>query len=260
MSCLDNVIVAAPCPITWESMVGDDRVRHCSGCDRNVYNLSDMSTAEAEKFITENGDTQCARLFRRADGKIMTDNCPRGLRAIRNKCKTAVKVAASIIAAIFAFAPTSKGQAQSTDAKTKQKNQQRQLQAPQAVPSMPFGAAGGISVRPAAMPQDQKKSIMVGGECTGTKTNEEPFPLMSQPKHGDLSAYNLYRSARQNVTEGKMLLAQTQFIEAIETSKKQAHADAKFIEVLTMELNQLRSKLGLGNYDSQNPPRELIKN
>ncbi len=260
MSCLDNVIVAAPCPITWESMVGDDRVRHCSGCDRNVYNLSDMSTAEAEKFIMENGDTQCARLFRRADGKIMTDNCPRGLRAIRNKCKTAVKVAASIIAAIFAFAPASKAQSQSTDTKAKQKDQQRQPQPPQQVNGIPYGAAGGLSVRPPVLPQDQKKSIMVGGECTGTKTNDMPFPIMSEPKHGDLTAYKLYKSARQNMAEGKMLLAQTQFIEAIETSKKQVHADAKFTEVLTSELNQLRSKLGLGPYDPKNPPRELIKN
>ncbi|MBK7838876.1 MAG: hypothetical protein IPJ49_14595 [Candidatus Obscuribacter sp.] len=34
---LDNVMIAAPCNIGWDNMVGDDRVRLCAGCDKNVH-------------------------------------------------------------------------------------------------------------------------------------------------------------------------------------------------------------------------------
>lgn len=35
---LKNVSVASPCPLRWEQMIGNERVRHCSECNLNVYN------------------------------------------------------------------------------------------------------------------------------------------------------------------------------------------------------------------------------
>src|SRR5580704_343466 len=35
---LDAVHVAAPCPASWEQMVGDEHVRFCGQCEKNVYN------------------------------------------------------------------------------------------------------------------------------------------------------------------------------------------------------------------------------
>src|SRR5579883_891489 len=103
MALKDLVMIAAPCPVSWETMAGDNRVRFCSGCSKNVYNLSDMSDAELELFLKEKGDDECFRLYRRNDGTIMTDNCPRALRAVRNKYKLALRVAASVLASMFAF-------------------------------------------------------------------------------------------------------------------------------------------------------------
>ena len=83
---LDNLVLAYPCPIKWEAMTGDERVRICSQCSQHVYNISDMTTIEAEKFLSENIETDdaCLLFYVRADGTIKTDNCPRVLRPIRN--------------------------------------------------------------------------------------------------------------------------------------------------------------------------------
>ncbi len=100
---LDNVYLASPCSMSWDSMSGDDRKRACAGCGKNVFNLSDMSRSEAESFLAENGTSQCAIFFRREDGSIMTDDCPRALRKLRNQCKLVVKVATGLIAFLVAL-------------------------------------------------------------------------------------------------------------------------------------------------------------
>jgi hypothetical protein len=48
---LDRIAVASPCPVAWDDMTGNDRVRFCSQCKLNVYNISAMTRSEAESFI-----------------------------------------------------------------------------------------------------------------------------------------------------------------------------------------------------------------
>lgn len=82
----DRAFVEIPCPTSWEKMTGNDSVRFCSQCSLNVYNIANMTDKEAEAVFAKgiDGDRLCARLYRRPDGTIMTDNCPRALRKIRN--------------------------------------------------------------------------------------------------------------------------------------------------------------------------------
>ena len=80
---LENVRVASPCRADWNLMDGDERARFCQTCAKNVYNLSDMSRAQAEALIQEKEGNLCVRFYRRQDGTIITDNCPVGLRAVR---------------------------------------------------------------------------------------------------------------------------------------------------------------------------------
>lgn len=40
--------VASPCPAKWEDMKGDDAVRHCDSCDKDVFQISNMSTEQVE--------------------------------------------------------------------------------------------------------------------------------------------------------------------------------------------------------------------
>ncbi len=96
---LEDVRIASPCPVRWDDMQGDDRVRHCKHCDLNVYNLSALSRAEAEHLIRTHEGRLCGGFHRRADGTILTRDCPVGLRAVRRS----VALAAARIAAAIAL-------------------------------------------------------------------------------------------------------------------------------------------------------------
>ena len=97
---LEEVRVAAPCPADWERMVGDERVRFCDRCSLNVYNLSGMSRREAEALVAGAEGRLCVRFFRRADGTILTRNCPVGLSAIKRR---AARVAGASLSALLGF-------------------------------------------------------------------------------------------------------------------------------------------------------------
>ena len=74
-SLLDAVEVRSPCLAAWDAMTGDDRVRHCTRCRQNVYNLSGMTRREAESLLQEHGVSVCVRYYRRADGTVVTGDC-----------------------------------------------------------------------------------------------------------------------------------------------------------------------------------------
>ena len=84
-------------------MTGTERVRDCSQCSRKVFNISEMSTVEAEEFLKENGDSQCLAYYRRKDGTIITDDCPVGLRKIRNTLRRLRRAAGFLISTIFSI-------------------------------------------------------------------------------------------------------------------------------------------------------------
>jgi hypothetical protein len=80
---LDNIRVATPCSADWAQMTGDERVRHCGACQKNVYNLSSMTREEAQALIVEKEGKLCVRYFQRADGTILTADCTVGIRRKR---------------------------------------------------------------------------------------------------------------------------------------------------------------------------------
>jgi hypothetical protein len=82
---LDRLRIASPCDASWDEMEGDDLVRFCRHCQLNVYNLSAMSRREAAAFVREAEGRHCIRFYRRADGTLLTDNCPVGWRAARRR-------------------------------------------------------------------------------------------------------------------------------------------------------------------------------
>lgn len=90
---LGSLKIAAPCNVSWESMDGDDRVRHCGQCEKNVYNISNMTKAQANEFLRATNFKACVNFYQREDGTILVDNCPIGLRRLRNQYK---KVAATV--------------------------------------------------------------------------------------------------------------------------------------------------------------------
>jgi len=87
--------------MAWDDMTGNERVRFCSQCKLNVYDISAMTKSEAESFISNAEGRICARLYRRADGTILTRDCPVGLRAVRKKVSRAAAAAFSALVSLF---------------------------------------------------------------------------------------------------------------------------------------------------------------
>lgn len=82
---LRNLRIAAPCPADWKAMIGDERVRHCSLCQLNVYNFAEMTAGEVRELLVRSEGRVCARLYQRADGTLITRDCPTGIRALRRR-------------------------------------------------------------------------------------------------------------------------------------------------------------------------------
>lgn len=102
-SLLSHIQIAAPCPASWDKMEGNSRVRFCTECKLNVYNLSEMSTKAAEQLILEKEGKLCVRMYKRKDGTIITENCPVGLRWIRDRIKFARILAVSCFSWIISL-------------------------------------------------------------------------------------------------------------------------------------------------------------
>jgi hypothetical protein len=92
---LSRISVATPCNASWEDMRGNDRVRFCGKCEKNVYNLSAMSEDEAETLVYEQEGDLCVRFYRRKDGTLLTSDCPEGKKRRRRMTFAAVGLAAT---------------------------------------------------------------------------------------------------------------------------------------------------------------------
>lgn len=110
---LDGLRIATPCPVSWEQMKGNEQVRFCQQCKLNVYNLSGMTRRQAEGLVRQTEGRLCARFYRRADGTIITRDCPVGLRALRRRTARIVGAAA---AALMSFCLSAMGQQKTTPA------------------------------------------------------------------------------------------------------------------------------------------------
>ena len=87
-------------------MVGDDRVRFCGQCAKNVHNLSALSRGEADALLREaqaveaaRTGAMCVRLYRRTDGTVLTADCPEGVRRKRRRLAVFGAVGGGLMAA-----------------------------------------------------------------------------------------------------------------------------------------------------------------
>lgn len=106
MSWLDRIDVASPCPVSWDSMTGDQRKRFCDQCQEHVYDLSGMTRDQAEDLVRR-GRTEsvCVRFYRRADGTVLTADCPSSVRRGRTRLplvRSAIAASLSAVAGLTA--------------------------------------------------------------------------------------------------------------------------------------------------------------
>lgn len=94
---LENIKIASPCSQDWEAMTGDNRKRFCSECKLNVYNLSGMTKPEAENLLLNAEGRLCVRFYKRADGTILTEDCPVGWAAFKRRVSKTAAAFASLM-------------------------------------------------------------------------------------------------------------------------------------------------------------------
>ncbi len=71
-SYLDSIKSPLPCSKDWNEMNGDELVRFCQSCEKDVYNLSAMPRREARKLVARNAGKICVRYVRLPNGKVQT--------------------------------------------------------------------------------------------------------------------------------------------------------------------------------------------
>jgi hypothetical protein len=82
---LDQIEIPVPCEVPWDSMAGDEQVRHCGACRQSVYNVASLTRAEALRLLEARAGRVCLRIFRRPDGTVLTADCRDRLRAARKR-------------------------------------------------------------------------------------------------------------------------------------------------------------------------------
>ena len=100
---LSQIKVASPCTASWEAMSGDDTTRFCGQCAQYVYNLSAMTADQAETLVAENEGHMCVRFYRRADGTMMSKDCPVGWRAIKRRTAIIAGAGVAVVAATLSI-------------------------------------------------------------------------------------------------------------------------------------------------------------
>ncbi len=103
---MKRAYVAAPCPVKWEDMKGDEKRRLCAQCDCYVLKATQMTDEEVTEAITRaaSGQRVCMQFYKRADGTILTKNCPVGVAAMRERAGRFVRWVASAVAVLLSSA------------------------------------------------------------------------------------------------------------------------------------------------------------
>ena len=100
-----GIRIASPCSANWARMAGNDRVRYCSECQLNVYDLSALSVSEVEQLVVNHEGRLCGRFYRRLDGTVLTRDCPLGFRsALRRISRLTGAVLSAVMSINFANA------------------------------------------------------------------------------------------------------------------------------------------------------------
>lgn len=91
--------VASPCDANWDAMTGDEAIRFCGLCKKNVYQISNMTNEQVEELLAEAGEKKCGRFYQRKDGTLVTADCSVGLKRKRRK-QAVIGLGAGVLSAI----------------------------------------------------------------------------------------------------------------------------------------------------------------
>ncbi len=171
---LEDIRIASPCKADWAKMVGDERVRFCGSCEKYVYNMTGLSRAEAEDLVSGQGEV-CVRLSRRADGTVITNDCPVGATSKARRLKAAALATGGLLAASALLLRNRVFADETVAPQAKTHLDQLELEAPRTEPS-----TGG------SFWSDLAKLVRKGPEPQVLMGDIEPAPQMGgigMPRH-----------------------------------------------------------------------------
>jgi hypothetical protein len=152
-------------------MIGDDRARFCDECHLHVYNIAELTRAEAETLIATTEGRVCARIYRRSDGTVITRDCPVGLRALRRRM---ARSATAIFAAVMALATSVFGQ--------KPKSKDKSSCRPQVMMTRDVTQAGNSLGAVTGTVLDPNGAVISGVEVTITDLNNKTLTTSTDEK------------------------------------------------------------------------------
>lgn len=167
---LDGICIAMPCSMDWDSMTGTDEVRLCSGCDKNVFNISAMSKNRAAEILSA-PQLPCLRIARNGDGRMLYDNCPRWLKPLRNSWQKTLGIAVSLLA-FFSIGSQTKAEEQNQP-KTPSTNESKKRAT--------MSVTGGVPIRTLGRPVRIKPNLWPTS-ITGLGITTEDLPQFNRPK------------------------------------------------------------------------------
>jgi Carboxypeptidase regulatory-like domain len=112
---INRLRIASACPADWSKMAGDDRVRNCSACKLNVYNTSELTEGQVQSLVEKREGRLCIRLYKRADGTVITRDCPVGIRAYYRKTARSAGLALSAVLGLFTTAALAQIEPENSD-------------------------------------------------------------------------------------------------------------------------------------------------
>ena len=102
-----------PCNKSWEEMTGNDEVRFCSHCAKDVHNISAMTRSKAARFVKKANGKLCVRYARNSNGEVIT--APARFTQIKRRAT----IAAGVLSASLTLSTISHAQSEAAPPKDK---------------------------------------------------------------------------------------------------------------------------------------------
>lgn len=202
---LDKIRISSPCKVPWESMKGSDKKRYCSQCHLNVYNISNMTHSEAVKLV--GSDTAyCFSLYRRADGTVITRDCPVGVARLKKYLKWSVAIIGSFLTGSILFQ-----QLMARQAEEEFRRQQVYSQA-----SHDLGFSGPMSTKRKVV---RIKKLVLGGELIDSSVlEEEEMEYVNVPDYAIWSASMLEGKVAKYSLHPGSIVVEDNYADPVSTS------------------------------------------
>ena len=99
---LAQMSILTPCAANWDAMDGNERTRHCRSCDKNVHNLTAMSSEEIASLLDSENGGACVRVWQRADGTLGMSGCPAPAQLVPSRLQFRIRTLMGVVAAVAA--------------------------------------------------------------------------------------------------------------------------------------------------------------